>query len=320
MTPEQSSNLKQRYRGGLLGVVVGDALGAPFEGNETVGASEIEGDAERSGELRYTDDTHMTVGMAQSLLERRGFDGAHMAEQFARNYRSQPWRGYGPGPPQVFRLIEDGAAWDQAARALFDGAGSFGNGGAMRVVPAVLAAFDDLEQTVALARQTALITHAHPLGVDGAVFQACAVSLALGVAASGASEEDLRRRLRELHPLLGTTEFQDRLDAVLDAPTTLTPGEVVRRFGNGIEAIRSTPTALYCFLRHRRSFDEAIRFAISLGGDTDTIAAMTGALSGSFLGEAAIPDTWQRRVEAADSLRGLADRMFAMFAGSQRRE
>jgi len=135
MAPQQ---LQAKFRGALLGVAVGDALGAPFEGAGTVRRRDLERLEREPGPLRYTDDTHMTIGMAESLVERRGFDGAHMVAVFARNFAAEPWRGYGAGPPQVFRLIERGVPWDQAGRALFGGSGSFGNGAAMRVAPAAL--------------------------------------------------------------------------------------------------------------------------------------------------------------------------------------
>ena len=95
----RQGELRDRFRGALLGEAVGDALGAPFEGMGTVHPAEMERLEADPGPLSYTDDTHMTLGMAESLVEKRGFDGAHMARTFARNYRQEPWRGYGPGPP-----------------------------------------------------------------------------------------------------------------------------------------------------------------------------------------------------------------------------
>jgi len=69
----------------------------------------------------------------------------------------------------------------------------------------------------------------------------------------------------------------------------------------------AVPAALYAFLRHPESFTEAVLYALSLGGDTDTIASMTGALGGAYLGERAIPAVWCERVEGAAHLRDLAD-------------
>jgi poly(ADP-ribose) glycohydrolase ARH3 len=155
--------LQAKFRGALLGVAVGDALGAPFEGTRVMPHRVLDRLVRDPGPMRYTDDTHMTLGLAASLLERQGFHGNHMATAFAQNFAAEPWRGYGPGPPQVFHRLRQGVPWDEAGQALFGGAGSFGNGGAMRVAPVALFGFADLPQVSQLARHTAMITHTHHL-------------------------------------------------------------------------------------------------------------------------------------------------------------
>ena len=171
--------LRDRYRGAMLGTLVGDALGAKFEGRPIVERADVDAWLGASEPLRFTDDTHMTMGMADSLLACHGFDGAHMANTFKLDFRHEPWRGYGPGPARIFDMLDRGVAWDAAAASMFGGIGSFGNGSAMRVVPAALFAHPDLEAVAALARQSSIVTHTHELGVEGAVLQAVAVSLLL---------------------------------------------------------------------------------------------------------------------------------------------
>jgi poly(ADP-ribose) glycohydrolase ARH3 len=305
--------LQARFRGVLLGVAVGDALGAPFEGARRIQESDLQQMEREPGPLVYTDDTHMTLGMAESLVERRGFDGAHMAGVFARNFAADPWRGYGAGPPQVFRLMERGVPWNQAGRALFGGSGSFGNGAAMRVAPAALLAFRDLEQVAWLARQTAVITHAHELGLEGAVLQASAIALILQHPPdipldSGSLVQALRARMQ-------TPLYVQKLERIQALLPDASREEVIAQLGNGIEAYEAVPAALYAFLRHARSFREAVVYAISLGGDTDTIASMAGALSGAHLGEEAIPALWREEVEGAARLRELAVALLFLATG-----
>lgn len=84
------------------------------------------------------------------------------------------------------------------------------------------------------------------------------------------------------------------------------PDEMADVLGTGIAAHASVPTALACFLANTDSFSDSVKTAISLGGDTDTIAAMTGALSGARNGLSAIPENWQG-VEGAGELIALAD-------------
>ena len=88
--------------------------------------------------------------------------------------------------------------------------------------------------------------------------------------------------------------------------------DVVARLGNGIEAFESVSTAIYAFLRHPSSFREVVAYAISLGGDTDTIGSMAGALSGAFLGIGALPAVWREGVEGSARLQELADSLLSL--------
>jgi poly(ADP-ribose) glycohydrolase ARH3 len=308
--------LQDCFRGALLGAAIGDALGAPFEGAPTVSLDKLERLLERPGPLRYTDDTHMTLGMAESLVACGGFDGPHMAETFARNFEAEPWRGYGAGPPQVFRLIRQGVEWDQAGRALFNGAGSFGNGAAMRVAPAALAYFYDTEEVVRVARQSALITHAHELGVEGAVLQALAVAFLVQMSTS--TPLDSSAFVDFLLTRISSPALVYRLIYIKTMRPGMTREEDVQALGNGIAAYEAVPAAICAFLHHPNSFSQAVTYAISLGGDTDTIASMTGALAGARLGAGAIPHQWREGIEGSVRLVELADALLALVAAQRR--
>ena len=306
--------LREKFRGALLGVAIGDALGAPFEGMGYVPEdsllAQLEGEV---GQLRYTDDTHMTLGVAESLVENQRFDGPHMAETFARNYEQEPWRGYGPGPPQVFRLLRQGIPWDQAGRMLFGGAGSYGNGAAMRITPVALAYYWDLIEMAKVARQSAVITHAHELGIQGALLQAFAVALLVeqppNARLSGSAFSEL---LITYATDASAALYAHKLKEVKELLPDASPLELASRLGNGIEAYQAVPAALYSFLSHPASFSEALRYAIRLGGDTDTIASMTGALSGAYLGESAIPLNWRKSLEGTARIGELADALLEL--------
>lgn len=77
-----------------------------------------------------------------------------------------------------------------------------------------------------------------------------------------------------------------------------------------MEACNSVPTAIFVFLSHHHNFTGAVTYAVSLGGDTDTIASMTGAISGAYLGAEAIPPTWQENLENRDYIIGLGEKLF----------
>jgi poly(ADP-ribose) glycohydrolase ARH3 len=302
-----TEGLADRFRGALLGVAAGDALGAPFEGRPRVDPAAVRAWAGADQPLRWTDDTLMTIGLASSLLARRGFDGAHMAATLADDHAAQPWRGYGPGPPQVFAALREGVPWDEAPRRLFGGSGSRGNGAAMRVAPVGLVHHGDPRRAARLARRTASVTHAHELGLQGAALQAAAVAWLVDATLPPVPAG----LLDAVRPAAPAPAFQRRLDALERIPPDWSPERVAETLGNGVEATRSVPAALHAFLRNPRSFSRAVCHAVTLGGDTDTIAAMTGALAGAALGASAIPGAWRARLEEPDRLERLAEELLA---------
>jgi poly(ADP-ribose) glycohydrolase ARH3 len=297
---------RDKFIGAFLGTAVGDALGAPFEGYPEVTKEEIEAAADGREVLTYTDDTHMMIGVAESLIRNRGFDGQDMAETFVRHYDLEPWRGYGPGPPRIFRMIRSGIAWDKAALKLYQG-GSFGNGAAMRVAPIGALYHHDPEGLRQVACGSSQITHAHRLGKEGAALQACAVALATGLEPSHPLDRD-----DFLARLIGVVQagiYQEKLDKVKTLLPQSDKDRVVRELGHGIEAFNSVPTAIYAFLSQHGFFVPAVLGAVSLGGDADTIGAMTGAISGAYLGAGAIPARWRAKLENRGYIEELAEQL-----------
>ncbi len=300
--PEPELLLK-RFKGCLLGLAIGDALGAPFEGSLITSTAQVKTYAHEMPLLRYTDDTHMAIGIAESFINCREFNVTDMAERFINNFEREPWRGYGPGPPSIFKKIRSGVQWDQAALYIYPG-GSYGNGSAMRVAPLALFFYQNRDKLIAATRLQSRITHAHSLGIEGAVLQALAVALVatdafnlyardiLKLLKTYATEEIYLRKLAKTETLLN----QENVEAK----------DIVFQLGNGIEAYNSVPAAICCALRHPNSFEKAVIEAVSLGGDADTIACMAGAISGAYLGIDAIPQEWIFKLENREYLEKLA--------------
>jgi len=283
-----------KFTGSLIGSAIGDSLGAQREG--TYGFEEV-----TEPGPAYTDDTAMMIAVAESLIECNGFDGAHMARLFVRSFEREPWRGYGAGPPGIFEMIKTGRKWDEKLdRELYDG-GSFGNGSAMRVAPVGLFYYNDPEKLREVSCQSSRITHSHPLGMEGAALQAYAVSLAIK------GEKDLPEKLKEFTGVDIYRKKMDVLEKLLDKKEDRE--RVVRELGNGIEAFNSVPTAIFSFLANS-SFKEALIYAVSLGGDTDTIGAMTGAIAGAWWGIDSIPPEWKENLENRDYMEGLGMRIW----------
>ena len=154
--PAKPTNL---VAGALLGIALGDAFGAPYEGGvierlvwRLIGT--------RQGMRRWTDDTQMTIDLVESLIHCRKIDQDDLARRFAQSYR---WsRGYGPGAARVLKCIRSGESWESASRAVYVN-GSYGNGGAMRS-PAVGLFFGGQgDAAVAEAAEAAAtVTHVDP--------------------------------------------------------------------------------------------------------------------------------------------------------------
>ena len=280
-----------RARGCLMGLAIGDALGAPVEGLDSRTIMETFGGGRGYltklpvDVLHYTDDTQMTIGVAESLLDKGVVDEADMMSRFAANY--DPHRGYGQGARLVLEAARDGQDWRAVRDGLFEN-GSFGNGGAMRVAPVAVRFAHQPDRLWEQAAASARVTHTHELGIEGACLIATATAYAL-------TQEtiDPPELLNRLHDLAKTEEFQWQLKTALQRPLE----DAFYLFGNGLEAHRSVMTAILCFLLHQHSYVDTIAAAIGRGGDTDTIAAMAGGLSGAFLGVKAIPQGFQERFE-----------------------
>jgi poly(ADP-ribose) glycohydrolase ARH3 len=119
--------LRSKFLGGMLGLTLGDAIGEPaFHSSQELALPSQIADAYR---LIYTDDTAMAIGLAKSILQIGHLDAQHLGDTYRANYLREPWRGYAIG--DTYRVCLGGRTWHllpQAARSLFGGQGSFGNG------------------------------------------------------------------------------------------------------------------------------------------------------------------------------------------------
>src|SRR5262249_51968089 len=174
-------SLQDRFTGCLLGLAIGDAVGAQYEGQTADYIARRFRSVDALLEnippngLYYSDDTQMAIGVAETLVNCGCIDEGEICRRFAANYT--PHRGYGRGARVVLDAMVEGQDHKWLAANVFPG-GSLGNGAAMRVAPVGLVfrqAYDLLWQQ---ARLSALPTHVHPLGIEGAQVLALAVGLA----------------------------------------------------------------------------------------------------------------------------------------------
>ena len=227
-----------------------------------------------SPRAHFTDDTVLTVAVAHAILENVGY--AASLKIFGRRY---PHAGYG----------------GSFGRWLFSGKStpyySWGNGSAMRVSP-VGFAFETEDTVLREAERSAAVTHNHPEGIRGAQ----ATALAVFLAGKGATRDTIRRAV--------STRFGYDLSRTL---ADIRPGY---RFD--VSCPGSVPESIIAFLESE-SYEGAIRNAVSLGGDSDTMACIAGGIAQAFYGE--VPSTIEREIRARlpEDLVGVVDRFNEKF-------
>jgi ADP-ribosylglycohydrolase len=240
----------------MLGAIAGDVIGSIYEGSNVKSAD--------FGPLfqrfsRPTDDTVLTCAVAEWVLLGAGDD---LPDRLKSWFRQFPYAGYG------------GTFIQWASSSTRSPYNSWGNGSAMRVSP-VGFAFDSLEQTLEQARRSAEVTHSHSEGVKGAQASAACVYLAR----TGASKAEIR----ELVEARFGYDLSRRLDEVR-------PG-----YCFDVSCQGSVPEAILAFLESE-NWEDAVRKAISLGGDSDTIACIAGGIAAAFYG--GVPREIRAEVEA----------------------
>ncbi|WP_275465588.1 ADP-ribosylglycohydrolase family protein [Streptomyces noursei] len=274
-----------RIVGTVIGAAVGDALGAPFEFGPPGEFSARFPAPSAVGEMcggggwdpgEATDDTQMAVLVAESLVERHGLDLPDIFRRFQQWAASEP-KDIGL---QTEDVLTNGMPWDRAADTHFrTNLRAAGNGSLMRAsTSAVYFARHGQQATMDAARRIAALTHGDRAAWEGtAIFHELVRRILNGVEPVAA----LPDILCSVHPELG-----DRYATVLavdwtpDQATEFN-GAVWPCLGSAIWALRTTS-----------SYVEAVRAAIDLGGDTDTVAAVTGGLAGAYYGVDSIPARW----------------------------
>ncbi len=275
-------------RDSLNGLSVGDALGAQFFVPGRLVADLVRGQTP-DGPWEWTDDTEMACSIVAELRDHRDIDQDRLAMNFAQ--RCEPYRGYGGGAVVLLHRIRDGVPWRQAARELFDGQGSCGNGAAMRVAP--LGAFfsGDPDEAARTAIRSAEITHAHPEGVLGAVVVAVAAALAGSARRTGIRPAP-GELLEALEPYLVDSAVRRgvrRARRLVDADVA----EAAYELGNGqrVTAQDTVPFTLWAAATRLHDYPAAITACVQAGGDVDTTAAIVGGIVATYTGVGSRADT-----------------------------
>jgi ADP-ribosylglycohydrolase len=241
----------------------------------------------------WTDDTIMAVSIVETLVGYAGIVEDELAKKFGERYNADAGRGYGRGAHQVLDAIWHGLHYQAAARLLFDGQGSMGNGGGMRSAPIGAYFSDDLDAAVEHARRSAAPTHAHPEGVAGAI------AVAVAAARVFAGERDPRALLEAVVERTPVGETRSRLARAIPM-LRAEPLTVATELGNGAQVISADtiPFAVWCAATHLDDYAGALWACGDVGGDIDTTCAIAGGIIVGAVGIAGIPAEWRNSREA----------------------
>ena len=304
-----SELMQDKYRGALLGLAVGDALGTTLEfcrpGTFTPITDMVGGGPFSLQPGQWTDDTSMALCLAESLIECGDFDPVDQA----RRYLSWYLHGHLSSTGRCFDI---GNTTRQALE-YFQRSGepvgptdewSAGNGSLMRLAPIPLRYADNHDLAVRLAADSSAVTHGGPVAIDACRYLASLIVLVL----QGASKDLMLADsvlLTDLHPEIA--EIAAGSYAQREPPEIKGTGHVVRCLEAALWAFNKSDT-----------FEEGALLAVNLGDDADTTGAVYGQLAGAYYGAEAIPIAWRDKLALRETLEGYADSLWSSQLASVR--
>ncbi|HEY9671306.1 MAG TPA: ADP-ribosylglycohydrolase family protein [Waterburya sp.] len=301
----------ERYRGSLLGLAVGDALGAPLEFRPPGSFTPID-DMVGGGSFdvmpgQWTDDTSMALCLADSLIEQKDFDPVNQLQKYVRWLRE----GYLSSIDECFDI---GNTTLEALRT-FERTGepycgptdprSAGNGSIMRLAPVPLFYAKRPQEAIEKSGESSRTTHQATTAID-----ACRYLGALIVGAvHGVTQEELL--LERYSPIPGYWQENPLVEEIDEiARGSFKHRQPPEIQGSGY-VVKSLEAALWAFY-HSHSFREGCLLAVNLGMDADTTAAVYGQLAGAFYGEQGIPESWRSQLVRSQLIESMADNLFAL--------
>lgn len=287
--------LEDRFKGAVLGLAIGDALGMPVEG---LSSNEIENnfgaiddfipspDGSEAGE--WTDDTEEMMILSESIINSVYLDPHDFSKRLVSAMNSGKLIKAGPTTRKAIYNLQLGATW------LSSGIDADTCGAAMRVAPIGLIYNFSFGLVDKYAYIQSMVTHRGKAAIGGAVAVATAISCLC-------HQYDRESLLREV---ITKTEKYDKLVS----------GKIASGSAEGVSIYTwdAVPAAFYCFLNFN-SYDECVLNAVNRGGDTDSIGAMAGALKGAEVGIQDIPQKWVEEVKDTEYLQETADQLYETY-------
>jgi ADP-ribosylglycohydrolase len=304
-------NSTERYRGCLLGLATGDALGTTLEfhapGSFTPLEDMVGGGPFHLHPGEWTDDTSMALCLAESLIKRKGFDAVDQLERYVRWYRTGHLSSTG-------RCFDIGNTTRQALHRFeethepYCGSTetySAGNGSLMRLAPVALFYARKPDDAIQYCGESSRTIHGAAEAID-----ACRYFGALLVGAlNGASKDEiLTSRYSTLPGYWKEHPLAPAIDAVAGGTFKQRQPPAIQGSGYVVKALEAALWAFY----HSASFQDGCLKAANLGDDADTTAAIYGQLAGAFYGESDIPTGWRAKLALRGSIEAYADKLLIL--------
>ncbi|MFP4476446.1 MAG: ADP-ribosylglycohydrolase family protein [Desulfatibacillaceae bacterium] len=296
-----------KARGMLFGLAIGDAFGKPVEFLSLAGIMErygASGITELPEPALYTDDTQMTLALAEALATSGERDIDTLMEAVSLEFvkwLNSPENDRAPGRTCIsgVRAMEGGAHWSKAGAVRSKGCGS-----AMRVAPVGYLYQHDETRLREAADATGLCTHAHPAAVAACAAAAWMVKLAL----DGVGPGDMIDRMMEFTEGV-SEEFDRAMNQARNCLDWEDETRALKSIGEGWTGEEAVALATWCYVRYPDDYPRMILRAANTNGDSDSVACIAGAACGARLGIRGIPGDWARRIENADMIENLATRL-----------
>ncbi|MBW3586821.1 MAG: ADP-ribosylglycohydrolase family protein [Cyanobacteria bacterium 0813] len=300
-----------RYQGALLGLAVGDALGAPLEGLRAGWFEPVEemagGGFHGVEPGQWTDDTSMGLCLAESLIEKQGFDPVHQLESYLRWWRD----GHLSSTGECFDIgnTVQQALWQfKNTGKPFCGstdAGTAGNGSIMRLAPVPLFYAKNPLEVIEKSGESSRTTHGAATCVDACHYLGALIA---GAVNGVAKDVLLSERYCPISGYWATNPLVAEIDEIA-------AGSFKRRQPPEIKGtgyvVKSLEAALWAFY-NSSSFAEGCLLAVNLGDDADTTGAVYGQLAGAFYGEGGIPEKWRSQLAYRTLIASFAEQLLTL--------
>jgi len=312
--------LEEQFHGCLMGCGVGDALGQPFEGKFGIQLRDII-DITKFFRGIYTDDTQLTLAIAESLIRKEGFDPEDLGKRFAE-WLDEPPIGPGFTCLSVAHKLLEGTSWKNS------GVSSGANGAVMRISPIGLYYRDDIDELIKVARVSSEITHTHVGAYSSAIVIARAVAYLTNK--EEIHVDDFLNTLLDSIKEIKIEDFKEHITSLKDYLKEK-PSDALMKIGlMGVKppfydprmegmgiihpyACSTTLGALYSFLYYQDNYLKAVELAVKGGGDTDTVGAICGVIAGTWNGIESIPSTLIKDLRKNERITTVASNLYLLY-------